>query len=187
LPRRERIRIAFVLSAAVLQYGSLPASWFQERWRCKDICFFVDSDHQYHSQDSDAMDPYITTLFENNTSEPESSYQISPAKDDRLFSLAVVLTEIAFGTVLANIQDKKKISGSPKDIMWEFLKMREIIKSGMLMREIGRKYANVVESCMDYDFRLGKAAGVWTNEVQKAYYGNVVGKLEECIRSFDEE
>jgi len=60
------------------------------------------------------MDPHVAALFGDKTTlEANSTNRISPAKNDHLFSLAIVLTEIAFGDTLANIDDRKDITGNP--------------------------------------------------------------------------
>jgi len=64
--------------------------------------------------------------------------------------------------------------------------MREILKSRMLAHEIGRRYASVVDRCMDCDFGLGEG-DLTSKEVQGAFYRKVVKELETCVERFDEE
>lgn len=182
IPRQERVRLALVLAAATLQYGSFSASWFQEHWRSRDIFFFFDRQKQLQ-QELCTMDPYVVAPFKRNQT-ASAGVHVSPAKNNQLFSLAIVLTEIAFGKLLQNIRGRKRIDGPPSDIIWEYLKLREILQSKTLAREIGRKYAKVVEKCMGGDFGDGDLD---TREVQDSFYTNVVKVLEECLRSFEED
>ncbi|KAF8251690.1 hypothetical protein K440DRAFT_611942 [Wilcoxina mikolae CBS 423.85] len=88
-PVRERLRLAATLATAVLQYGFFNGPWFQDYWRSRDIFFFPEHNRGLRKADS----PYIATSY------TESSF-ISAAKNDQLFSLAVVLTEVSMCNTL---------------------------------------------------------------------------------------
>jgi hypothetical protein len=72
------------------------------------------------------------------------------ARNEQLFSLALVLIEIAFGDKLFNIYEPARIAEKKGDPFAEYMKAKMILDSGQLEREMGVTYAQVI-SCPDSD------------------------------------
>jgi len=184
-PLSERLRMARTLALSILQFGSFSSSWFQEHWRSGDISFFLDewasNGRNRVSTTGSAplsLAPHITALFETSNSQP-SRHTI--ARNNQLFSLAIVLTEIATGQSLSEIGSPKGITNfTAGDPIWEYIKLQEIINTQRLAIDVSPKYAKVVERCFYCDFGLGE--GDFTKkDLQMAFLSDVVIRLQECV------
>lgn len=182
--------MAFVLSLSILEFGSFLSPWFQDHWRSRDIYFFLENRDidpvsngptQYPSSLSFA--PHISALFDTGV---VAIPRRSLARNNQLFSLAVVLTEIAFGKPLADIESPSGIpTFGQEDIISEYVKLKDIIDT-RLAGEIGQKYATVVERLFYCEFGLDLVRDFTKKEMQVQYYGMVVGKLEECVKVLEQ-
>ncbi|KAF8242804.1 hypothetical protein K440DRAFT_94550 [Wilcoxina mikolae CBS 423.85] len=105
-PHEERLRLAMALSYALLNFGSYETSWFHDRWRSKDVKFFLT---QTAAETDGALSPYITPSFPSQKAITEGSSALAAglARNEKLFSLALVLTEIGLGGKLLDIDDPK--------------------------------------------------------------------------------
>lgn len=187
-PPSERLRMAPILALSILQFGSFSSSWFQEHWRSRDIFFFLNErisnrcGRAAATSASLSLAPYITSFFGLPQLQPSRRI----ARNNQLFSLALVLSEIAFGMTLPEIPSPNNIpTFAEDDSILEYLKLKEIVDTKRLEGQVSRKYAKVVEQCFYCDFGLG---GDFTKkDLQKAFLRNVVGKLQECVRVLDED
>lgn len=177
-------RLARTLALSVLQYGLFQKSYFQERWRSQDVLFFLDGDQSSLQSTSVALDPHIRAFIGNEvaTSSQSSMLQaLGLPKSEPLFSLATVLTEIAFGKKLVEIKLDNDVGGSPKDPFWEYMKLRAIVKSDALAFRVGKTYAGIVERCVEAELGVG-SSDLLGKKVQEAYYDEIVVKLESCLK-----
>jgi hypothetical protein len=148
--------MAVTLAVAILHSGSYSASWFQERWRSRDIFFFLPQQRPLAGGRS-ALQPHVVPEFPcaiEDAQDPDSGPPITPvpsmAHNEQLFSLALVLIEIAFGDKLFNIYEPARIAEKKGDPFAEYMKAKMILDSGQLEREMGVTYAQVI-SCPDSD------------------------------------
>ncbi|RPB04455.1 hypothetical protein L873DRAFT_1786255 [Choiromyces venosus 120613-1] len=99
--RDDRLRISLTLSKSLLHLGSYSRSFFQERWRSRDIFFFQAL--QNPSLTNTVGEPYVAPIFGKvpnsleAKAEPIDETLSSPARSEQLFSLALTLIEIGFG------------------------------------------------------------------------------------------
>jgi hypothetical protein len=150
IPRVERLRIAVTLAASILHSGSYTASWFQERWRSRDIFFFLPQQRSLAAGRS-ALQPHVVPEFPRAIEDAQDPDVIPPislvpsvARNEQLFSLALVLIEIAFGDKLFNIYEPARIAEKEGDPFAEYMKAKMILDSGQLEREMGVTYAQVI-------------------------------------------
>ncbi|KAF8536263.1 hypothetical protein BDD12DRAFT_935178 [Trichophaea hybrida] len=184
-PPSERLRMASILALSTLQFGSLSSSWFQEHWRSGDIFFFLDQrvsngcNGGVAKPSSLSLVPHISALF------GPSRRRRKVARNSLLFSLALVLSEIAFGETLSKIPSPNGIPESAgEDPILEYLKLQEIVDTKRLEGQVSRKYAKVVERCFYCDFALGD--DFTKKDLQEVFYRDVVEKLQECVKVLDE-
>ena len=99
--------------------ATAPCSLLPRVWYREGICFFM------HYQSPGTMDPYITALFEKETSsEPESSPPVGHAGCSQLFLMAVMLTELSM--------DRRGLA------VWELSEITVMIKRGHQDKRLGR-------------------------------------------------
>lgn len=186
LPPVERLKIAHRLSLSLLYFGPSSPSWFQERWRSRDIFFFLKlqlPDNEY------TLDPYVVPCFSAAANPPsiDGKTPTTPLKgialNEQLFSLAIVLIEIAFGEKLLNIYEPKEIPKKDGDDFTEILKARCILGSNSLLKKMGPVYSNVVKRCLDCRFDGTLEYDLSNIELRKIYYEQVVCELERCLKA----
>lgn len=184
LPRLERLKIAYVLSLSLLHFGSYSTSWFQERWRSRDVFFFIELQNQLQKYGT-TLDPYVVPCFPTSDRgmPPPPTPSSGIARNEQLFSLALVLIEIAFSDTLSKIYEPAKIPTTKGDDIVEFMKAKMILDSGMLMREMGLAYSQVVSRCLYCDFGID-GADFSKKELQEIFYEKVVCELENGFKSF---
>jgi hypothetical protein len=103
------------------------------------------------------LKPYVVPAFPRGiqASEPvTSNYSTSPARNEQLFSLALVLIEIAFGNKLFKIHEPRQIPEKEGDQWAEYMKAKVILDSGVLQKEMGVAYAQIVKRCLYCDFGI---------------------------------
>lgn len=194
LPRGDRLKLGLALSVSVLYFGSYTNSWFKERWRSQDIYFFGNLKQQGAQS---IGSPHVATSF--NSSREDGLPGSSPVDDDglhlqkagtslarneQLFSLAIVLMEIAYGDLLCNIfEGRDQESGEPKrlDEFAEYLKAKMV--SDFIGREMGKRYADVVKRCLYCDFGIDES-DFSKRKLQDVFFTNVICELERCVREF---
>ncbi|KAF8241602.1 hypothetical protein K440DRAFT_665249 [Wilcoxina mikolae CBS 423.85] len=176
-PRRRRLHLAMLLATALLHYGSFRDSWFKDFWGSGDVFFFIDHDQ--------GLLPTSIPHIAIPKSEPKHSRRRAPVnntpvKNNHLLSLAVVMTEIAFGEALCPDQN-----GSSDTNSAERDKIREHLYERTRFRgAVGRKYAEAVATCLNSDYTLG-SGDLKEKDVRDAFYENVVLKLERCVEELD--
>lgn len=191
----ERLKIALTLSLSLLHFGSYSKSWFQERWRSRDIFFFLEPE-QLRGHGT-PLNPYVVPSFPTSakimtTDEGTSTPLVQErglARNEQLFSLTVVLIEIGFGNTLFRIHELSKIPEKRDDDYAEYMKVQKILESGMLARQMGPVYAAVVRRCFDCDFAIEFGEGgvdLSKRDLQERFYRKVVCELERCLKRFQE-
>jgi hypothetical protein len=105
------------------------------------------------------------------------------ASDD-IYSLGLVLLEIALWMPLANIEGRKETTSSQVPLNME--KIKAVVST--LPRQVGTIHKEVVEKCLDLgrgkpQETLDQSAAEWNAERlrdQNIFYWDVVMRLEEC-------
>lgn len=194
LPRLERLKIAVILSLSLLHFGTYSISWFRERWRSQDIFFFLEPQQQLPVCVG-ALGPYVVPAFPMATKSTSTNggTRISPpaqmrgiAQNEQLFSLALVLIEVAFGNTLFEIYEPANILEKRGDEVVEYIKAKMILDFGVLAQEMGPVYAEVVGRCLYCKFGdtgVGKV-DLSMQELQELFFRKVVCELKRCLEKF---
>ncbi|CUS09744.1 unnamed protein product [Tuber aestivum] len=182
----DRLRISLTLSKSLLHLGSFSRSFFQERWRSRDIFFFFQALQTPLPTDT-VGEPYVIPIFDKapNSIEDEADGNdeaiASPARSEQLFSLALTLIEIGFGKRLWKIPSRATIP-EKADFIAEYLKAMDILKTGLLERKMGLRFAQVVRRCLYCDFGIYED-DLSKKELQDIFYREVVANLERCLET----
>ena len=173
----ERLRLAKVLTIAVLQYRSTP--WLQMSWKSNDVVFFGTDAESMLRQDSALTAPHFNARVKGPEEASNSdvvAHHCLGARNPLLYSLGVVLLEIAYWT---NWESLKRPFGE-RDRYSDFYQARRLLKSGC--SDMGPKYDQVVEKLIECDFGCGDDLN--TICLQTAVYRDVVCPLERLESGF---
>ena len=172
----ERVALAKMLAVAVLQYHATP--WLQLSWRSEDILFFtIERDTQTKSRPNLAI-PYINTRIQGQRNLPSTQHQSRMARNPMLFSLGVVLLELAHATSLESLKLPCDADSGP--LHGDFFTARRLAKSKR--NAMGAIYNNIVEQLVECVF---PCSGDLTNpELQAVFYKDVICPLDELEQGF---
>ena len=172
--RIERIRLAKVLSKAVLEYHDTP--WLQESWRSEDVQFFAEPSRPLAALDA----PHLTVRFPS--SEPtRTSRQNQPfAENNTLFGLATILLELDFEKPLSLMQlPGDVVQDSPRDT--EFKTAARLAKS--TSPGLGPDFCKIVRKCLRCNFGIDETDLTKSEELKSKIHEEVIGELEHLERT----
>ena len=171
----NRIRIASFLAAEVLHLRA--SSWLPGEWSSKDIHFYdMDESHE----GSVLGEPFLQTQLDISfTRHPFSGRTESDATRSSLRSLGLVLCEVAFSAPWRKLQLQEDVTIDLCEEERNFLNLMRL--SETVSRELGSRYAKVVQTC----FCEGFGAKRWNSpskaELERVIIEDVVKELDECL------
>lgn len=180
----ERLRLATRLAEAVLQFHATPL--LRGFWHGEDVIFF----QQGKCNDSASI------------SSPHLNVQVDSAKSPRtikkddqdvdnvvghlirnpyLFSLGVVLIELAFQAPLRSLYSRKDLINGQCNALSDFLVASRL--SETISSSLGHTYGKIVRKCLACDFGQG-TSDLADEKLKAAVYQDVVCELEKLERGF---
>ena len=174
LPLYERLRLAKTLAVAVLQFHSTP--WLRTCWRSEDVYFFREEVIILQERPI-LSSPHVNVRFRDPDG-PLSQSSTFPshtlARNPLLFSLGVVLLEIAYSSTLESLQQPNDLNDSQKNLYTEFFMARRLASSGR--SDMGGSYHKIVERLVECDFGCGNDLS--DRQLQVALYKDIICPLE---------
>ena len=184
IPVPEKLNLAKLLALAVLQFHSTP--WLKREWQSQDIVFFGIQDF---AEDPLRM-PYLKSrvLTQRNTTDQQVvssttgrecsnvTHLRSPVRNQTLYSLGVMLIELAYDSPLQDLKKPEDDQGDPHTLYWAATRLGDRV-----WRELGPMYADAVKICLHGTF--GASSELEDMRVQKAFFDEVVQKLEKCAKA----
>ncbi|KAI9881509.1 MAG: hypothetical protein M1830_000072 [Pleopsidium flavum] len=184
IPIPDKLRLARLLSLAVLQFHSTP--WLQEGWRSRDVYFFNSED----LSDSCLQAPYLSAPFSKDPgaairqvsrNQVSSQSPLSLGPNSILFGLGVVLLELGFE---APIQDLQQPEERTEGLASEFTNYRTARRlSKAVSSKVSSRYGKLVNKCLYCDFGLGGSYELEDTELQSAFFQDVVCELDKCLNA----
>lgn len=172
----ERVALAKMLAIAVLQYHATP--WLQLSWRSEDILFFgLEGDTQIQGRPNLSA-PYINARIQGQATQIPIQHRSAMARNPILFSLGVVLLEIAHAASLESLN--LPCDADNGQIHREFFTARRLAKSKRSV--MGPVYNNIVEQLVECVFPCGDDLN--NPNLQTAFYEDVVCPLDELEQGF---
>ena len=171
IPLHDRLRTALFLAAGVLHLNT--SSWLRQAWSSKDVQFFERRD----CESCTLGEPFLQTRLESNMAR-RPVYQVENFNATRscVFSLGLVLIELAFSAPWRKLQLEEDIT---KDLMeWESNLLNLLRLKDTVSRELGSRYAKVVQTCL-----FQGLAGKETNSLGKAEFDEIIFK--DIVRELD--
>lgn len=179
LPQYERLRLARTLATAVLQFHATP--WLKLEWRSEDIYFFGINEKNFLQPTLTA--PHVNVKFkgpDGSLSQATGPVSQKLAPNPLLFSLGVILLEIAYSSTLHSLQQPGDLENGQESRHTEFFAAKRLANS--LGREMGGTYRKVVKKLLQCDFGCGDDLN--DPKLQALFYRDVVCELERLERGF---
>ena len=172
----ERIALAKVLAIAVLQYYATP--WLRLSWHNEDILFFaVEEESRTHDRSIFAA-PYINARIQGPSAPTLPPPKSNMARNPVLFSLGVLLLELAYGATLKSLT--LPCDAENGQLHCEFFTARRLAKSKRTI--MGAVYNDVVEQLVEGVFPC--SADLNKPESQAAFYEDIICPLDELEQGF---
>ena len=184
IPVHERLGLAKNLAVAVLQYHSTP--WLRLSWRSDDILFFSAGETTQMQELPNLSAPHLSAKVMGPYGQlpRASTIQVQKlARNPILFSLGVVLLEIAHAASLESLKQDSDLTSGQEDRYTEFFTARRLAKSkGSVM---GITYHNIVEQLVECVFPCRDDLN--NDQLQEAFHSSIIcplAELEEGFRKF---
>ena len=184
IPIHERLGLAKNLAIAVLQYHSTP--WLRLSWRSDDILFFGANDITQMQEIPNLSAPHLNAKVKGPDVQPSCASTIPPraiARNQVLFSLGVVLLEIAYAASLESLKQDSDLTNGQEDRYTDFFTARRLAKSKHSV--MGITYHNIVEQLVECVFPCGDDLN--NDQLQAAFHSDIIcplAELEEGFRKF---
>lgn len=174
VPLYERIRLAKNLAIAVLQYHDTP--WLGTSWRSEDVYFF-DVPEENPTPKILNLTPHLNVKVEGpdkQLSRAENCPSRSFVRNPLLFSLGIVLLEIAHFSGLQRLQQPSDLEKNQENQYTEFFVARRLAKQADT--HMGHRYHSIVERLIECDFGCGSDLN--DKKLQIAFYSDIIYPLE---------
>ena len=174
----ERLRLAKTLAIAVLQYHSTP--WLRMSWRSENIYFFGNDLASIQEMPS-LTSPYLNVKVKGpcgQVSRASTFLSHNLARNSLLFSLGIILLEIAYTAKLESLQSPIDLDHGRENRYTEFFAARRLAKSGKT--DMGNTYHKIIERLMECDFGCG--TDLDDPQLQAAFHRDVICPLENLER-----
>ncbi len=184
IPVHERLSLAKNLAIAVLQYHSTP--WLRRSWRSEDILFFGAEKSTHLQELPNVSTPHLNAKIMGSDGQPScaaTNPEQTVERNPTLFSLGVVLLEIAHAATLESLKQDSDLTHGREDRFTEFFTARRMAKSKNSV--MGVKYHNIVEQLVECVFPCGDDLN--NDQLQAAFHSDIIcplAELEEGFRKF---
>lgn len=174
IPPEDRLRLALSLAAGVLHFRS--SSWLRQTWCSKDIYFFDTDDYKGYK----LGEPFLQTKLDNDRAHGLVSEIRRPAATRScMLSLGLVLLELAFSAPWRKLQLKESLT---EDLLeWERNLVDLMRLSDTVSRELGSRYARVVQTCLFQGLETQETQGLGKAELDQVIFEDIVTELDRCL------
>lgn len=177
IPLEDRLRMALSLAAGVLHFSS--SSWFRQTWCSKDIHFFATDDYKGYK----LGEPFLQTNLDNDRARgPACEIRRQAATRSCMLSLGLVLIELAFSAPWRKLQLKESLT---EDLFeWEKNLVDLMRLSDTVSRELGSRYAKVVQTCLFQGLETQETQetqGLGKAELDQVIFEDIVAELDRCL------
>ena len=180
------LQLAKLLSMTTLEYSSTP--WLADKWRSIDIRFFKI----FNTQDKTLLiSPHISVKavqrqadwngnleVPNNNEVDSQDLDMSCARNETLFSLAIVLLELGFSKPWNSLRKDVCLEPTSGRINDYTIAMK---LTRTLSKQIGIEYAEIVRKCLGCDFGLGEN-DFTSVDLRQRFASEVIDVLERLCR-----
>ena len=167
VPLKDRLRLASFLAVGVLNLNT--SSWLPQAWSSRDIYLF------------DTLgEPFLQTRLDVNTPrEPVCEVEDFDTTRPSLLSLGLVLIELAFSAPWRKLQLREEITKNLVESERNFLNLMHL--SETTSRELGSRYAKVVQTCLLHGLGAQGTHGLGKKEFDEVILEDIVRELDQCL------
>ena len=176
----ERLRLAKTLAVAVIQYHLTP--WLGMSWRSEDVYLF-GNDLALVQEMPSLASPHLNVKVKGPCGQVSRASTFPPdklARNSLLFSLGIVLLEIAYTATLESLQNPIDLDHGRENRYTEFFAARRLVKSAKT--DMGSTYHKIVERLVECDFGCGTDLN--DPQLQAAFHRDVICPLETWTESY---
>ena len=179
----DRIHLAKTLAIAVLQYHASP--WLRMSWRSSDVVFFETNAESMLAQTRSALKtPHFSASLkgpeETSMNVPPQTDSKAEARNSLLYSLGIVLLEIAYWKHWDFLKQHSKTPHGNGGRYTDMYQARRLLDS--TCSDMGGRYNEIVERLIECEFRCGQDLNM--SHLQTAVYRDVICPLEELEEGF---
>ena len=174
IPLEDRLRTALFLGTGVLHLSA--SSWLCRAWSSKDIHFFEMNDDQRCTLGQ----PFLSIESNNDTSsEHVCDTKTSGTTRSCLLSLGLVLIELAFSAPWRKLQLDQSLTEDMFE--WERNLLDLMRLSDTVSRELGSRYAKVVQTCLFQGLETNQTDDLGNAELNEVISEDIVRELDRCL------
>lgn len=176
----ERIRTAATLATGVLHLHA--SSWLPHIWSSRHIIFFTANGATHKTP---LTEPFLQAQLNRNSTRYDSP---TPMEHDSswtcLLSFAITLIELAFCKPWHHLQPQDEIT---KDLFeWERTFLNLTLLSETVSRELGSKYARVVQICLQKWFEAQGLEDPSKAELDNSIFEYIATELNEILAALED-
>ena len=172
IPLQDRLRTALFVAAGVLRLNT--SSWLRQAWSSKHIHFFNMKDYERCI----LGEPFLKFELNNDTARG-SFYETKAATRSCLLSLGLVLIELAFSSPWRELQLEEDLTA---DLLgWERNLLNLMRLSDTVSRELGSRYAKVVQTCLFQGLETNQTDDLGKAELDEVIFEDIVRELDRCL------
>jgi hypothetical protein len=173
----DKHKLAAKIASNILQHSQSP--WLPDMLTSDDILFIKREDRKLYDQ------AFVTKQFpESKVVEPtcDSTYSPECIQNPILFSLGIILLEIALGKTADSLRtpSERPPAGSARDLLLDYKTADKYLD--IVEKTVGDSYGRVVRRCIKCEF-LSRSSSLDDDEFRYEVYGSVVAPLEENVRT----
>lgn len=176
VPIYEKMRLAKTLAVAVLRYYATP--WLRQPWRSEDVLFFGNSAMDSLCDSPTFTKPHLNVRVKGPGGQLSRVSTFQPhsyVRNPWLYSLGIVLLEIAYSAALESFKHQKDLDNGQENQHTEYFVAHRVAKSGFT--DMGGRYHRIIEKLIDCDFGCGSDFS--DVRLQSAFHSQVICPLEQ--------
>ena len=172
IPVQDRIRTALFLAAGVLRFNT--SSWLRQAWSSKDIHFFNGKKYE----NCRLGEPFLKFELNIDTACGSGQHTTSVTRSC-LLSLGLVLIELAFSAPWRTLYLEENLM---EDLLeWERNLLNLMRLSDTVSRELGSRYAKVVQTCLFQGLETNRTNDLGKAELDEIIFEDIVKELDRCL------
>ena len=174
IPLEDRIRTASLLAVGVLHLNI--SSWLRQVWSSRDVHFFDTNGYERCTMG----EPFLEGKLDTDTERGPVYRTKNPAATRScLLSLGLVLIELAFIAPWRKLQLQENLA---EDLFeWERDLLDVMRLSNTVSRELGSRYAKVVQTCLFLGLETQETQGLGEAELDQVILEDIVRELDRCL------
>lgn len=177
----EKLKLASLLAAAMFQLDTTP--WLLKGWSSNDIWFFQSD--QYDGK-TGPQKPFLRRHIQgSHTEDPGYGMASLIVTDSHIFSLCLILLELAFSSPFRKLQLPESIAKDLTVSEREKLTVTWLVET--VSRKVGSRYAEVVRYCFSHGLGSQESSSLEQPPPSHRMSVDIVNELNRCLLAWSIE